>query len=217
VLSAAARCCARRANHPRIWSSPRGENNSLFPKSRMCLCFARPTRHEGRIARRHETRVGDAVDASASARKANRRAVLPQVSRPVSEVRRAGRTAPTRTAKACGPGTRCWCQASRRRRRPTGLMLRQKSAGAMEARRIRLQGERAISRQTTAQGRPGCFRLRLWFSPCALLAQCSAQGPWVPAGTRSSLRPRLSEGEECEQTSGASRRENAGSRVQYEI
>jgi hypothetical protein len=142
----------------------------------------------------------------------SRRAVLSQVSRPVSEVRRAGRTTPTRTAKACGPGTRCWCQAfaedasgrpdidaspiSARRRRQEG---------------IRLRGERAISRQTTAQGRPGCFRLRLWFSPCALLAQCSAQGPWVPAGTRSSLRPRLSEGEECEQTSGASRRENAGS------
>jgi hypothetical protein len=38
----------------------------------------------------------------------------------------------------------------------------------------------------------------------------------VPAGTRSSLRPRLSEGEECEQTSGASRRGNAMAYLLFE-
>ena len=45
---------------------------------------------------------------------------------------------------------------------------------------------------TTAQGRPGCPRL-----PCDLpvhsCARRSAQGPWVPAGARSSLRPLLQE------------------------
>jgi hypothetical protein len=158
--------------------------------------LARPTRHEGRIARRHETRAWDAVDAvGVGARREGQggRRIEPN---PVRSSRRAGRTTLSRTAKPCGPGTRCWCQAfaedassrpdvdaspiSARRRRQEG---------------IRLRGERAISRQSTAQGRPGCFRLRLWFSPCALLAQCSAQGPWVPAGIRSSLRPRLLEGE----------------------
>jgi hypothetical protein len=73
--------------------------------------LARPTRHEGRIARRHETRAWDAVDAvGVGARREGQggRRIEPN---PVSPSRRAGRTAPTRTAKACGPGTRCWCQA----------------------------------------------------------------------------------------------------------
>jgi hypothetical protein len=47
----------------------------------------------------------DVVDAAASARKV----VAGRVSRERSTARR--RTALKRTAKACGSGTRCWCQA----------------------------------------------------------------------------------------------------------
>jgi hypothetical protein len=103
--------------------------------------------------------------------------VLSQVSRPVSEVRRAGRTTLSRTAKACGPGTRCWCQAfaedasgrpdidaspiSARRRRQEG---------------IRLRGERAISRQPTAQGRPGCSGFACGFPPVHCLRNVQHRG-----------------------------------------
>jgi hypothetical protein len=47
---------------------------------------------------------GDAVDATASG------AQMFAGRFSVSEPRRAGRTTQTRTAKPCGPGTRCWCQ-----------------------------------------------------------------------------------------------------------
>jgi hypothetical protein len=43
-------------------------------------------------------------------------------------------------------------------------------------------------------GKAGLFPASPVVFPCALLAQCSAQGPWVPAGTRSSLRPLFEEG-----------------------
>ena len=66
---------------------------------------------------------------------------------------RAGRAALLRTAKACGSGTRGWCQAGGDLPGPTGLRGIVNSS-AMEARGIRLQGERVISRQTIAQGRP---------------------------------------------------------------
>jgi hypothetical protein len=55
----------------------------------------------------------------------------------VSEQRRARRTTPKRTAKPCGPGTRCWCQV-----------------GGGFVSRIRRRGERGISRKTIAQGTP---------------------------------------------------------------
>jgi hypothetical protein len=39
----------------------------------------------------------------------------------VSDFRHAGRTAHVRTAKACGPGTRCWCQVGGGVASPTGF------------------------------------------------------------------------------------------------
>src|ERR1700731_292368 len=61
--------------------------------------------HEGRFA--IVTDAGrDAVDAAASGVTRDRRAGL----MPVSDQRHARRTALMRTAKSCGPGTRCWCQ-----------------------------------------------------------------------------------------------------------
>jgi hypothetical protein len=59
-----------------------------------------------------------------------------------------------RTAKACGPGTRGWCQADGDLSGPTGLRLIA-NPSATVARGIRRRGERAISRKTIAQGRPG--------------------------------------------------------------
>jgi hypothetical protein len=51
--------------------------------------------------------------------------------------------------------TRGWCQAGGDCESPTGLFAIVNSP-ATEARRIRLRGERAISRQPTAQGMPAC-------------------------------------------------------------
>ena len=56
----------------------------------------------------------DAVDAAAAARKLFTGRSF------VSEQRRAGRTTPKRTAKPCGPDTRCWCQAAGGVFDPTG-------------------------------------------------------------------------------------------------
>ena len=47
---------------------------------------------------------------------------------------------------------------------------------ATEARRIRLRGERGISRQTIVQGRPGCLGYACGCSSCAFCAICAAQG-----------------------------------------
>ena len=58
---------------------------------------------------------------------------------------------------------------------------------AMEARGIRLQGERAISRQTIAQGRPDALRWTCMLV-CALLC-AHAHGTAGAARTRLSLRP----------------------------
>ena len=65
-----------------------------------------PFPQEGRIA--IVTNAGwDAVDAAASARK-----VVAGRGSTRERSGRAGRTALLRTAKPCGPDTRCWCQAA---------------------------------------------------------------------------------------------------------
>jgi hypothetical protein len=67
------------------------------------------------------------------------------------------KTGRLRTAKACGPGTRCWCQVGGGDVGPTG---RDKTFNPpmTVTRRIRRRGERAISRKTIAQGRPDALR-----------------------------------------------------------
>jgi hypothetical protein len=71
----------------------------------------------------------------------------------VSEQRRARRTTPKRTAKPCGPGTRCWCQVGGGFVSPTGSGKTVNSPTTV-TRRIRRRGERGISRKTIAQGTP---------------------------------------------------------------
>jgi hypothetical protein len=62
-----------------------------------------------------------------------------------------------RTAKACGSGTRCWCQVGGDFVGPTG---RGKifNPPMTVTRRIRRREERAISHKAIAQGMPECFR-----------------------------------------------------------
>jgi hypothetical protein len=108
-----------------------------------------------------------------------------------AEVRRSLLAKPDelRTAKPCRPGRRCYGQAfAEMCASPTGRTA-SSIRGAREARRkVRLPGEHGISRPTIAQGRP-CDRRHLYAAVRSLCATFSRSGPWVPAGTRPSLRP----------------------------
>jgi hypothetical protein len=75
----------------------------------------------------------------------------------VSDCRRARRTTFERTAKPCGPDTRCWCQVGGGYSSPTGVEQPQHPPTTV-TRRIRRRGERGISRKAIAQGMPECFR-----------------------------------------------------------
>jgi hypothetical protein len=95
--------------------------------------------NEGRIA--IVTDVGwDAVDAAASARNeiAGRASARERLT-----ARR--RTALKRTAKPCGPGTRCWCQVGGGFASPTGFGNTFNPLTTV-TRRIRRRGEHDISR-----------------------------------------------------------------------
>jgi hypothetical protein len=164
-------------------STPFAKNISLSPSGKSVLP-ARPvlSRQEGRIA--IVTNAGwDAVDAAALARRFVRRAVS------VSECRRAGRTALLRTAKPCGPGTRCWCQVregeAARPGRPFAVNLR-----TTVTRRTRRRGERGISRQPIAQGMPECLPLNLYARVHFFFAHPAHETAGA-ARTRHSLLPLL--------------------------
>jgi hypothetical protein len=70
-----------------------------------------------------------------------------------------------RTAKPCGPGTRCWCQVGGGFRRPDRVRKIFNPPMAV-TRRIRRRGERGISRKTIVQGMPGC-------SDCTCMLVCA--------------------------------------------
>src|SRR6185437_7660093 len=59
-----------------------------------------------------------------------------------------------RTAKPCGPDTRCWCQVGGDNFNPTGSKCRLHPPTTV-TRRIRRRGERGISRKAATQGMPG--------------------------------------------------------------
>jgi len=90
-----------------------------------------------------------------------------------------------RTAKPCGPGTRCWCQAGGGASTQPGF--RQSfNPSATEARRIRLRGELGISRKTIAQGMSDALRCPV----CSCASPHSfAHETAGAARTRHSLRP----------------------------
>jgi hypothetical protein len=103
-----------------------------------------------------------------------------------------------------------WLVSSWRRLFESNRVRRAVNPAATEAKGIRLRGERAISRQTIAQGKPGCLGFTCGHSPVHSCAHLPHRGPWVPAGTRSSLRPLVREGRQVIMyNSGASRRESA--------
>ena len=85
-----------------------------------------------------------------------------------------------RTAKPCGPGTRCWCQAGGGLQAPNRAM-RATNSPATEARGIRLRGDHGISRKTIAQGKPG-VPAHLRSAVCIFAHDCGCHGhPAFPA------------------------------------
>ena len=94
-----------------------------------------------------------------------------------------------RMAKSRGPGARSWRQvlwwcASPNRAVASAIG---KATGAIE---LVSPGRTRHKPSNHCAGKAGRFRLHLWFFPlCILLAHFARSGPWVPAGTRSSLRP----------------------------
>nr|GAJ34442.1 hypothetical protein BDOA9_0136400 [Bradyrhizobium sp. DOA9] len=120
-----------------------------------------------------------------------------------------------RTAKPCGPGRRCYGQAVcgdvREPNRADGII---QIRGAREARRkVRLPGERGISRPTIAQGRPS-DRHHLYAAVRFSCVCICAADRGCHVGTRPSLRPLGLESGEAKQSSGEISRENAQPRRQ---
>ena len=112
-----------------------------------------------------------AVDAKSVARARHCRAVS-SLSWGCEQSIRAGRAALLRTAKACGSDTRGWCQIGGGFRSPTGSRKAVNSP-MTEARGIRLRGERGISRQAIAQGRPDALRWTCMLVCALLCAHCT--------------------------------------------
>jgi hypothetical protein len=111
----------------------------------------------------------------------NRRADLSRERYPLRKT-----TAPKRTAKPRGPGTRCWCQIGGGFRWPNRAR-KTFNPPMTVTRRIRRRGERGISRKTTVQGMPEC-------SDCTCMLVCAfsahiARETAGAASTRHSLRP----------------------------
>jgi hypothetical protein len=89
----------------------------------------------------------------------------------------------SRTAKPCGPGTRCWCQVGGGVASPTGLD--QPYSSTTVTRRIRRRGEQGISRKTIAQGNAGCSGVPVVTTVCIFCCTRAAGAP----RTRHSPRP----------------------------
>jgi hypothetical protein len=89
-----------------------------------------PPRQEGRYGRSSRNVRRDAVDAAASGATTSQGGLHAHE----RSGERARRTALLRTVKACGPGTRCWCQVGE------GVSA-QPGAGALSIRRRRWQDE----------------------------------------------------------------------------
>jgi hypothetical protein len=97
--------------------------------------------------------------------------------------------------------------SSRRRFAMLNRAMRTVNSLAMEARRIRLQGELGISRQTIARGMPGCFGCTCMLVCAFLSASCTRDrgcqpAPGIPCALSFSRA-------NFKQASGVMRRENA--------
>jgi hypothetical protein len=95
-------------------SSPFEKNISLPPSGKSALP-ARPS-FPGKRGVSRSSRTRERMRWTRQRRRAQ--VIAGRVSR--ERYRRAGRTTPKRTAKPCGPGTRCWCQTAGGEIDPTG-------------------------------------------------------------------------------------------------
>ena len=95
----------------------------------------------------------------------------------VSKAPRAHDRCDRRTAKSCGPDARGLASSLAVMQRPTGARIDHPQGDGAIVQRSR--GEHDISRQTTAQGRPGCLRL-----PCSPLCRSTRSLPlaWRSTG-----------------------------------
>jgi hypothetical protein len=121
---------------------------------------------------------------------------------PVSDRVSCRRTALLRTAKPCGPGTRCWCQVGGGFSNPTGGG-KTFNPPMTVTRRIRRRGERGISRKTIAQGRRNAPTVPV--CSCAHSFVHFAHETAGAASTRRSLRPQLGEELSTARAHGAAR------------
>ena len=150
------------------------------------------------------SRAGLAVDAAAFGYERSGQGGLLSVSPKL----RADERRCVRTAKPCGPGRRCYGQAL--------AEAAFASTGAVSATSTRVREARGNSAPGRARHKPSnhCAGKAVCLaSPvcrCAVFFALHARsGPWVPAGTRPSLRPLGQEGGAMKQSSGEMRRENA--------
>jgi hypothetical protein len=134
-----------------------------------------PTR--GAVRGRHEARRGERWTWAAAAREGNRRARIPRE-----------RHASRRTNGADAYGKTVWSwhpllvSSFAEATSPDRVDVSPGIRKATEARRIRLRGERGISHQTTAQGRPGCLGCPVVFPLCFFAqAYCTGDHGCQPA------------------------------------
>jgi len=163
--------------------------------------MCRPSRFdlEGRSYVVTDREPGFAVDAAASAREVRAGRVVPVSPKPRAnerrcEVRLANILAVRvhTAARPCGTNGRAYGKTvwswpsslrsslSRRCQRAQPGGRHRQSARRGRPERIRLPGERGISRQTIAQGRP-CVGLHLYAAVRSSCATHSRSGPWVPS------------------------------------
>jgi hypothetical protein len=178
-----------------------------FPSTQIDGSFrAVSFRQEGRIARRHERGTGCGGRESVGANRGRRASQARERSRGVQDERRIART-----AKPCGPDTRCWCQACRGFSEPNRVRPNP-NLQATVTRRIRRRGEHGISRKTIAQGMPDCSvctcysRVRFFAHFCTRVCGCRTH-PAFPAPSLSRVSPL--------QDPDASRRGNGAVRSRY--
>jgi hypothetical protein len=196
---------ACRANHPVKPAPPKYFSLSEFGFIVGMIC---PARQKGRIASRHETRVGMRWTRTASARRQSQGGSHRE--RDARARRRRRRVRQNRVVLAAVAAVKLGGGASTR---PgfAASSIRE----AMVTKRIRRQGERGISRQPAAQGRPGCLGCPV-FSPCIACAMFST-GPTGASRHPAFPAPSFRKEGEDEQSSGKPCRENADARSLFEI
>jgi hypothetical protein len=112
------------------------------------LKFGRPVPARGAVARRHERGMGCGGRESVGAQWRSQGGL-----NLVSDLQARRRTTFERTAKPCGPDTRCWCQVGGDRLQPDRVEPSQNPPTTV-TRRIRRRGEHGISRKAITQGMP---------------------------------------------------------------